>query len=172
MANNVYFLDVQAWEKYGFINSNIDEAKLNPIILRVQETRIEPLLGTTLYDKLKNDAPTFTGLYKTLVDKYMIPVLIAYSDWKYTFHGLNQMSNKTVGKNDDQYIIPNSTEENNNLRDELYKDAKQYERKLIGWLQDNREDIPEYCNTPEDKKHQSIEPSQDKNNILPNFIIT
>ncbi len=172
MAAKVYFLDVKAWEEYGFINSNIDTAKLKPIILRIQATKIEPILGTTLYNKMISDAPVFEGIYKELMDDYVIPTLIAYADRKYTFHGTNQMSNKTVGKNNDQHITANSNEENNNLRDELGIDASQFRRKLIGWLQDNKKLIPEYYNTPTDKEHQSISPSEDKDDFLGNFMIT
>lgn len=172
MAGKVYLLDVKSWAEYGFINGNIDSKKLNPIILRVQQNRIENILGTTLYDKLISDAPTYTGIYKTLMDKHVRPTMIAYCDWKYTFHGTNQMSNKTVGKNNDQHITSNDHDDNNNLRDELMKDAKMFERKIIGWLQDNRKSIPEYCNTPTDKKHQSLYPASNTGNYLGNFIIT
>lgn len=172
MAGQVYFLDVKIWEQYGFVNENIDPAKLKPIVLRVQATRIENLLGTTLYNKLIADTPNFSGIYKELMDDYVIFTLIAYSDWKYTFHGTSQMTNKTVGHNNDQNITSNTVEQNNDLRDELLKDAKHFERKLIGWLQDNKEDIPEYCDTPTDKRHQSMKPAKDKNDFMGNFIIT
>jgi endonuclease IV len=98
--------------------------------------------------------------------------MIAYCDWKYTFHGTSQMTNKTVGKNNDQHIASNDVDDNNNLRNELIKDAKMFERKMIGWLQDNRENIPEYCDTPTDKIHQSLRPAKSTGNYLGNFIIT
>jgi hypothetical protein len=120
-----YFLDIEDWEEYGFVNTNIDPKKLRPIILRVQQTRIEPILGTTLYNKLCTDLPTFTGLYLELMEEYVVPLTIAYCDWKYTFHGTSQMTNKTVGHNNDEHITSNSISQNNDLRDELLKDAKQ-----------------------------------------------
>ena len=172
MARRVYFLDVKNWEQYGFINSNIDVNKLNPIIQRVQRTRIESVLGTTLYNRLITDAPNFEGIYKTLVDDHIIPTMIAYCDWKYTFHGTNQLKNKTVGKNNDQHITSNSENDNNNLRDELIKDAKVFERKMIGWLMDNREEIPEYYDTETDKYHQSIKPAEESGVYYGKFIIT
>lgn len=171
--DRTYFLDAELWETYGFINSNIDTTKLNPIILRTQKTRIEPILGTTLYNKIKTeiDADTLTGIYKTCLDDYVLPCLIAYCDWKYTFHSTSQMTNKTTGKNSDEHIQANDTANNNNLRDELLKDAKQYERKLIGWLCDNYDNIPELCEVDDDKLHQSIRPSKDTGDNYGQFII-
>lgn len=173
MAGKTYLLDVAAWEKYGFINSNIDQTKLKPIIDRVQRNRIEPILGTTLFDKVITDvdAGTITGLYKTLLDDYVRPTMIAYCDHKATFHTTSQITNKTTGKNKDQHIEANSTEDNNNLRDELIKDADQFKRKMIGWLQDNKNDIPEYCDTETDKSHQSIKPSGNSGTYLETFTI-
>ena len=125
-----YFLDISVWEKYGFTNDNIDPKKLRPIINAVQRTRIEPIVGTPLYEKLISDvdAGTLTGLYKTLMDEYLLPTMIAYCDWKATFHLTNQMVNKTVGKNNDEHIRANTVGENNNLRDETLKDAKQNDK--------------------------------------------
>ena len=105
------------------------------------------------------DAPNYTGLYKTLMEDYLNDTILAYADWKATFHTTNQITNKTTGKNKDEHIESNTTEENNNLRDELLQDARQFEKKMIGWLKDNFEDIPELCDVPEDKIHQSIRPA-------------
>jgi len=173
MAGKIYFLDAKNWENYGFINSNIDTNKLKPIILRTQKLRIEPILGTTLFDKLQADVEgaSVSGIYKTLLDDYVLDCLIAYCDWSYSFHGRNQMTNKTVGANNDQYISSNPVSENNDLRDQLIKEAKQFERKLIGWLQDNRTDIPEYCNTEADKCHQSIKPSTNDGDYMGSILI-
>lgn len=165
----VYLIDNRYIERYGFINTNIDPKKLNPIIFRAQKTRLEPVLGTTLYDKIIDDFDGYDpddpstgpqGLYKTLLDDYILDFLVAWVDWAYTFHGTYQMTNKTVGRNRDEHIESNSTENNNDVRDQILKDAKQFERKMIGWLQDNKDDIPEYCDTPIDKEHQTINPSK------------
>lgn len=153
-----YFLDTDNWEQYGFVNTNVDPKKLNPIIQRVQRTRLEPILGTALYDKLVSLNPNPTGLYKTLMDKHIIMFLVAYCDWKYTFHGTDQLTNKTSGKFNDAEQRANSTEENNNLRDELLKDAKQIERKMIGWLCDNKADIPELNDVDPLTLHESLRP--------------
>jgi len=163
-----YFLDIPIWEKYGYANDNIDPKKLRPIIYSVQRTRIEPILGTELYDKIVSevDAGTLSGIYKTLMDEHILPTMIVYCDWKATFHLTDQMTNKTVGKNNDEHIRANDVGNNNNLRDELIKDAKQFEKKMIGWLCDNKDNIPELCEVDEDKLHQSLRPSRFENDYF------
>ena len=97
MASKVYLLSISDWEEYGFASTNIDAKKLKPIILRVQRQFIEPVLGTTLYNKMIDDAPNFTGIYATLMEDYLSDTILAYCDWKATFHTTNQITNKTTG---------------------------------------------------------------------------
>ena len=171
MAEKVYFLNVEDWEQYGFTNTNIDVKKLRVISYRAQFTLIRSVLGTTLYDKIVTEitAGTLTGIYQTLMDDYVVDTLVAWCDYKATFHTTNQIMNKTTGKNSDEHIDSNDLDDNNALRNTLRADAKQFESDMIGWLQDNRNNIPEYCNTPEDQSHQTIHPSQTVNDYFGNI---
>lgn len=171
MAEKVYFLNVEDWEQYGFTNTNIDVKKLRVISYRAQFTHIRSVLGTTLYDKIVSEitAGTLTGIYQTLMDDYVVDTLVAWCDYKATFHTTNQIMNKTTGKNSDEHIDSNDLDDNNALRNTLRADAKQFESDMIGWLQDNRNNIPEYCNTPEDQSHQTIHPSQIVNDYFGNI---
>jgi len=146
-----YFLTVAVWGEYGFTDINTDTKKLLPIIRAVQRTRIEPVIGTMLYNKIVTDikASSVTGLYKEVLEDHIIPTMIAYCDYKATWHTTNQITNKTTGKNSDQNISANDRESNNNLRNELIKDAKQYEKKLKAWLCDHWEQIPELNESPD-----------------------
>lgn len=162
-----YFLSIQTWAEYGYTNVNTDTKKLLPIIAAVQRTRIEQVIGTTLYNKIVTDvkAGTLTGDYKTLMDDHILPTMIAYCDWKATFHTTYQITNKTTGKNRDEHIEPNDQSENNALRQELLKDAKTYEKKMKAWLCDNWNDIPElYEAVDQDQLRQTIAPHLDNDN--------
>lgn len=168
MAEKTQILSVAYWEKYGFTNTNTDVKKLKVIILRVQQSNVEPVLGTTLYDKIISDIEdnSLDGLYKTIVDDYLIDMMVAYCDHKATYHTTNQITNKTTGKNKDENIDSNTEADNNAFRKELMRDAKQIEKKLIGWLRDNFKNIPELCDVPTDKIHQSIRPAKEENDYL------
>jgi len=158
-----YLLDIANWQQYGNLNTQVDPKKLRPIILGVQQLKIEPVIGTALYNKLITDCPTYTGLYETLMNEHIILLMIAYCDYQYTWQG-TQLTNKTVGKNNDEHIRANGTDENNDYRDSLIQLAKQREKKLIGWLCDNFDDIPELAECDPLTLHQSIRPSKGENN--------
>ena len=158
MAGNVYLISVASWENYGFINSNIDENKMKPIILRAQTGKLRPVLGKALYDKILDDVEndTLSGLYEELLNDYIQNFLYACCDYMYTFHSTSQMTNKTTGRNNDQYINSNTVDQNNNLRDELRKHENTYENIMKCWLKENYNDIPElktmsheYCDCEE-----------------------
>lgn len=159
--DRTYFLSVDTWKEYGFTDTNTDVKKLKPIIYSVQRTRIEPIIGTTLYNalvtKIKND--TVTGLYETLLKDHIIPVMIPYCDWKASVHTTTQITNKTTGTFNDEHIRANTFSDNNKLRDELLKDAKELEQKMKGWLCDNWDDIPELNQAVDaDELSQTIRP--------------
>ena len=158
--NQTLFLKPTVWAKYGFANMNVDDKKVRPIIYAVQRNRIEPIIGSVLYRKLQSDIDGSgpTALYKTLLDDHIIPVMVAYCDLKYTIHSTSQLTNKTTGRNNDENISSNSVEQNNNVRDELIKDAKTYERKMIQFLHDNYDNIPELQEIEENTIHQDIRP--------------
>lgn len=159
--DRTYFLDVEVWREYGFTDTNTDVKKLKPIIYAVQRTRIEPVIGTTLYNKLVTliKANNVTGLYKQLLDEHIVPTMICYCDWKASVHTTTQITNKTTGKYSDEHIQANSFSDNNKLRDELLQDAKTLEQKMKGYLCDEWENIPElYQAVDSDELSQTIRP--------------
>lgn len=160
-----YLLDIDLWGNYGFTDTkNIDSKKLRPIIVSVQQTRLRKILGTNLYNKLCTDTPTFTGLYETLMKEHVLMYMIACCDYEYTFHGTYQLTNKGAGKLNDQNINANSTEDNNDLRDNFAKIISERERAMIGWLKDNWDDIPELVDSiPTDSCHEYIQPAKKVN---------
>lgn len=170
-----YFLSIETWTEYGFTDTNTDVKKLRPIIKSVQRNEIEPVVGTTLYNKLVADvkASTLTGLYKTLMDDHILPTMIAYCDWKAILHTTTQITNKTTGKNSDQHIQAGNTAENQLLRNELEKDAGAYLRTMKAFLCDNWNNIPElYRSVDADKLRQTISPHlKDENNMNGSFSI-
>lgn len=63
------------------INSNIDIDKIIPSIWTVQVTDIKRILSVDLYDKILNDfdSDTLSGIYQTIYDEYVSPMLIFYA---------------------------------------------------------------------------------------------
>ena len=53
------------------LGGNVDIDSYIWCIAEAQISIIEPLLGTTLYDKMVSDFPTYAGLYSTLYVQYI-----------------------------------------------------------------------------------------------------
>ena len=94
MAQNILFISTQYIKDNTPVNGNVDEDIIKPHIVTAQRLYIEPICGTDLYNKLKNEvsAGTITGVYKTLLDEYIQPTLAHWSlysalpflNWKLT----------------------------------------------------------------------------------------
>ena len=150
--DRIYLLDTNDLTQYGFVNGNVEEDVLTNSIWRIQETQLQPILGTPLYDKMKemiqawfNSTSPKSGVYYDLWTNYIIPALIPLVEVKVTFHITMEIENKGVGTNRDEYMTANSVAQNNNLRDELKKDATFFKNQLIKHLcDDNGTNYPEY----------------------------
>lgn len=61
------------------INEAVDVRLLRPYIKTSQEMRIQPILGTDLYNKILTDRDTLTGAYATLYTTHVQPTLSWYA---------------------------------------------------------------------------------------------
>ncbi len=70
------FITPQEMTSSTILSGNTDTDKYLFCILNTQLTTIEPLLGTTLYDKIKTDIEnnTLTGLYSELYVDFIKPI--------------------------------------------------------------------------------------------------
>jgi hypothetical protein len=81
MAKNVLLLSVEILKDRTGIHDNIDPKLLYPEIKTAQDMYIEPILGTSLFNKIitEVEAGSITGDYKTLLDDYIIDTLLNYT---------------------------------------------------------------------------------------------
>ena len=61
------------------INEGVDINLLRPYIKTAQEMRIEPILGTELYDYILENRDALTGVYSTLYTEHIQPTLSWYA---------------------------------------------------------------------------------------------
>jgi len=146
MATN-YLISVENLKKKGLIHTNADTKLLSVSIKRVQDMNIQPSTGSPLYrallDRVNTD--TWTTAYRTLMNDYVIPALVAQVDYKVALYNLEKIRNKGTGRNTDDNFTPNGDDQNQAFRDELKKDAFFYQERLIGFLKDDcGENYPEY----------------------------
>jgi hypothetical protein len=63
-----------------------------------------------------------------------------------------EIRNKSVGRSNDEYQVANTDTQNAVFTDELYTNAKVFEQTMIGYLVDNEENFPKYCEYQSDLK--------------------
>jgi hypothetical protein len=152
-------------KKRGFIHGNVEDSILRVLIIRVQDTIIEPTIGTLLFKRLilGIDDDDLTADEITLMDDYIVPVMVAGCDHRSVNALTYQLRNKTVGTGSDDTIDAVSESGNVRIKDELKGDLVFYTNRLIGYLKDNCETFPLYktysCNNedlkPNDKEYKA-----------------
>lgn len=142
-----FFIELSVLKEEGMIIQNVDDEKLRVLLYRCQDLYVEPIMGTTLYKKLLADiaADTLTGIYETIVNDYLLDCLIAFVDYMYS----ESMTEKLAEQGKVKYVDPNfqtADDTDSKLSNTLRITAYKYRTRLIGYLKDNKDDIPEYKN--------------------------
>lgn len=136
-------------KKNSVINNNVDGMYLLPAIEYAQDSGLQPLIGTKLYNKLMDlvEDGSITGNteYKLLLDEYVTPYLLnkVTADiqiplaYKMRNQGVVQQTGEntyTPSLKDTQYVIQNYENK-----------ANFYGNRLSDYLKANRTKYPEYC---------------------------
>jgi len=130
--------------KNTLLGGNIDIDLYIPCIADAQRTRLEEILGETLYDKICEDFDNddLVDDYLTLYEDYIKPFLIAASAVEYLLIGAYKVNNNGIFKSQpDNSVAIDKTEvdylvNNMRLKSEMYQD------RLLRWL--NKFHLPEY----------------------------
>lgn len=80
-AYDVALLSTDQLKLYSEIEQNVEDNVLTPNIIRAQQTEIQQILGTPLYQDilLKVSGGTMNAIETTLVRDYIFPCLVEYS---------------------------------------------------------------------------------------------
>jgi len=126
---------------------------LNPIIRKVQEVKIQTLLGTDLYRLLitQINADTLTAANTTLLNDYLQPCLEKFIVAEALPYLQYQFRNKGVMKRTSENSLPVELKEILYLQDKLNNDAEWYAERVTKFLCANESDYPTYsANTDAD----------------------
>ena len=126
------------------LGGNVDVDKYKPCIYDVQITVIEPLLGTTLYEKIKTDFDTdaLEGLYETLYNDYLKPILRHQVFAEYVEIGAYTVANGGIYKHQPANSEVVSKSEVQYLAQTQRTKAQLYIDRAEKWLCKNN--LPEY----------------------------
>ncbi len=128
------------------LGGNIDVDKYSFVIKETQTFVIEPILGTKLYNKIvsDNDAGTITGVYKTILDNYIRPILIYTVSAEYMMIASFNVANAGIFRYAPENTEPISQKETEYLANKQRGKADVYIERLQRFLCDSANDIEEY----------------------------
>ena len=148
---NVLFISETFLKQNTQVSDNVDVKYIRESILWAQDTEIQTVLGSTLYNKIKDeiDASTLAGVYKTLVDDYIQVTLKHYVTAECLAMAHYKITNKGLQIQDSEQSSPASTSGVNFLVEKEINKVDWYKQRLINYLCENSSSYPEYTN-PDD----------------------
>jgi len=133
--------------KNTLLGGNIDVDKLRQCTLDAQATRLEELLGETLYNKIENDFVNddLSGLYLTLYNDYIKPFLIRQSATEYLKIGAFAIGNNGITMPTPANTTAPSEKMLSTLTNDMRLKADMYADRMKRWLCKNH--LPEYASS-------------------------
>jgi len=134
------------------VSKNVDVKYIREAILWSQDSDIQPILGSTLYDVFKTQlaiddtGATLGAAYKTLLDDYIQVCLKHYVVAECTPMAHYKITNKGLQIQDSEQSQPASKTNVDFLVEKETNKAEWYRQRLIDYLCENSSDFAEYTN--------------------------
>jgi len=165
MANKALFVSIADIKKKSIISGNVDPDKIVQFVEVAQDTHIQNYLGGKLYKKLQqlivdgelDDAGNAD--YKTLVDDYIKPMLIWFTQADYMPFAAFSVSNGGVYKHTSENSESVTMDELNMLAGRALETAEFYTRRFMDYMDHNSTLYPEYTSTA----NEDMNPDRDVN---------
>lgn len=144
MSTKILFLSIESFKDNYLIDNNLQDEYIFPNLRKVQDFRIKPLLGPTLYSaiELEISGGTLSPLNKLLVEEYIQPIIAYSTQAEILYATAYKLKNEGIGNGDDksaQYRFREIIE----LSSKYENDSKTYENLLIKYMINNG--IPVDC---------------------------
>jgi len=145
--------------KNTILDGNVDTDKFIQFIKISQEIHIKNYIGTDLYNKISTHiiAGNLAGVYLTLTNTYLQPMLIHYAMIDYLPFAAYQIKNGGVFKHISENAESVSKNEVDYLVNKEREFAEYYTRRMIDYVTYNISSFPEY-NT---NNNEDVYPSKD-----------
>jgi len=140
------FITLDELKRKSIFDGNLDTDKLIQFVEVAQDTNIQMQLGTKLYDKIQADiiANSLTGDYLLLVNTYIKPMLIWYSQVAYIPFAAYQISNGGIFKHNSENSTSVEPDEINMLVNKAKDTAEFYTERFIQYMNFNSNLFPEF----------------------------
>lgn len=144
------------------MDGNVDTDKFIQFIKLAQEIHIQNYLGTQMYDGLTAalvagiDLPA-NARWKTLLNDYVVPMLIWFSQVDYIPFASYQIRNGGMYKHRSENSESVSKEEVDYLVEKARTNAEWYSRRFIDYMSFNESLFPEYTSNSNDDLYPSYD---------------
>ena len=146
LSPEILFVNSDYIKRYTNLNNSVQDDTMKPSIVLAQDKYVQQYLGTDLYDKLLSDiqAATLTGVYKTLVDDYVLKVAMWWTMVELLPNIQSQVDNGGVVVRTSDDSQPVSGSEFHKLSSMARDNAEFYTTRLVDYICDNTSSYPEY----------------------------
>ena len=157
----VLFINRTDLIRNSIMDGNIDTDKFIQFIKIAQEIDVQQLMGTKMYDDLTAAIPNIdqpaNARWKTVLNDYIVPMLIWYAQSNYMPFAAYQIKNGGVFKHTSENAQSVDKNEIDFLVEKARTNAEWYSRRFIDFMAFNQTTYPEYTNNVND----DIYPSND-----------
>ena len=149
------FITLEELKRKSIIDGNVDTDKLIQFVEVAQDTYIQTQLGTKLYDKLQDGVinNNLNTANTTLINTYLKPMLIWFTQSEYMKYAAFQISNGGVFKHTSENAETVSKNEVDFLIAKERNIAEYYTKRFIDYMSFNQSTYPEYNSNTNDDIH-------------------
>jgi len=151
MISVVRWINKEYLVKRSVIDSNVEWAKIEPIVDLVQRKYILRILGTDLYTNVNTaiDAnitsnTTIPAKYKTLIDVYLLDIIVFYTLYEASLTFKFRYTNKGLMVKDSDNSQPASTDDVKLVMESWKNNAELFANELTQYLIINAGTYPEH----------------------------
>ena len=157
----VLFINRTDLVRNSIIDGNVDSDKFLPFLKLAQEVHIQNYLGTQMYNSLTVAIPNIdlpaNARWKTLLDDYVVPMMIWFSQVEYIPFASYQLRNGGMMKHRSENSDTVSKEEVDFLVEKARTNAEWYSRRFIDFMAFNQTTYPEYTSNVNDDIYPSYD---------------
>lgn len=159
MPQKALFVTIKDIKQKSIIGGTVDPEKIVQFVEVAQDTHIQNYLGGKLYNKMQeliiNDTidDAANSDYKYLLEAYIKPMLIWFTQADYMPFSAFQISNGGVYRHSSENSQLASMEEINMLTRSALETAEFYTRRFMDYMDFNSVLFPEYTSTANEEMH-------------------
>tara|TARA_R100001440_G_scaffold1479_6_gene4829 strand:+ start:7013 stop:7522 length:510 start_codon:yes stop_codon:yes gene_type:complete len=158
------FITMTELKRKSIIDGQFDTDKLIQFVEVAQDVHIQNFLGTKLYEKIQTLITASTlddsanADYKTLLNTYIKPMLIWYSQYTFIPFASFQIGNGGIFKHSSESAEIVTKEEMDSLANQAKDYADFYTNRFIDFMVENSSKYPEYTQNQDEGMYPDKDP--------------